>query len=236
MDKRCFLIEELEFVLSLPADDPRRRHLAECPRCRALLASYRQFVVPGDLPAGADPMDAARRLEAALARAMVADAAPAGGAAQARSAAPRRFWWRLLPRSVPQRTALALATALAFVLVLPHVLPLPAGSGDDRILRGRDRIAAGPVLAAPRSLFGGGLMLAWTASADADGYRVVIYDTALVQVATLDAGRDTTLLLPAARLDALREAHGELLWEVIALRGGDERERSRPGVMAPGAP
>jgi len=236
VDQRCFLIEELEFVLSLPDDDPRRRHLDECPRCRALLASYRQFLAPDAAPAGADTADAARRLEAALDREIGAGQMPAPVTPGGESGRTRRGWPRLLPRGVPQRTALAMAAALALVLVLPHVLPLPAGSGGERILRGRDAAASGPVLTPPRSLYGGGLALAWTGAAGADGYRVVLYDTGLAEVATLEAGRDTTLILPAARLTALLEAHGELLWEVVALRGGDELERSRPGVLSPDSP
>lgn len=48
----CPKPSELPILLALPAADPRRRHLADCPRCRALGLAYAEFLEPA---AGDDP-------------------------------------------------------------------------------------------------------------------------------------------------------------------------------------
>ena len=56
MKDRCFQAEELG---SLREDDPRWKHLEECPRCRSLMKEYRAFMAgSGDVDLG----DAEERL------------------------------------------------------------------------------------------------------------------------------------------------------------------------------
>src|SRR4051812_47241466 len=43
---QCIDEQELGDVLALPQSDPQRRHVDECPRCRALAVSYRDFLDP----------------------------------------------------------------------------------------------------------------------------------------------------------------------------------------------
>lgn len=69
--ERCYETHEIPELTGLAEDDPRRRHLAACPRCRALAQAYAEFMTPGDptdLENLAD-LDAelARRLEWTLA-------------------------------------------------------------------------------------------------------------------------------------------------------------------------
>ena len=47
MKERCIEIEQLDALLRLDAASPRRRHVEECPRCRALLAVYQEFLEDG---------------------------------------------------------------------------------------------------------------------------------------------------------------------------------------------
>ncbi|MHC4946294.1 MAG: hypothetical protein ACYTG7_25045 [Planctomycetota bacterium] len=55
MTQRCFQADELGDLLDLTADDPRQKHLDACPRCRALLAEYKEFLEPSQEGApGAD--------------------------------------------------------------------------------------------------------------------------------------------------------------------------------------
>ena len=72
MKGECVRIEHMADIELLPADDPRRRHVESCPRCRAVYAAYRDFMAPAAADAG--PEQARARLEAALEREMTVPA------------------------------------------------------------------------------------------------------------------------------------------------------------------
>jgi len=66
-DSRCIEVEALARVRDLPAGSPERRHVEECPRCRAALLALAEFEREvGDLPAEADAPGANARLSAAI--------------------------------------------------------------------------------------------------------------------------------------------------------------------------
>ncbi len=44
MSGQCIQIEDLARVAELPPDDPARLHLTDCPRCRARLAAFGDFI------------------------------------------------------------------------------------------------------------------------------------------------------------------------------------------------
>src|SRR5262245_298736 len=60
--------DDLDALANLPPEDPRV--LALGPRTRAQLREYRDFVAPGDAPAGSRAGEAERRLGEALERAL----------------------------------------------------------------------------------------------------------------------------------------------------------------------
>jgi len=70
MSARCLPIEELESLLAASEDDPRRRHLRACPRCRAAWAEYRGFLqsprVVEDPVLAADLARASQRLSGVI--------------------------------------------------------------------------------------------------------------------------------------------------------------------------
>ena len=72
---RCFDTREIPTLTGLAADDPRRRHLEACPRCRALAQAYAEFLDPGDTSDLEDlsALDAelARRLDKTIAESPV---------------------------------------------------------------------------------------------------------------------------------------------------------------------
>jgi hypothetical protein len=72
MMQRCFQADELGDLLELTEDDSRQKHLDACPRCRALLAEYKEFLEPsGEELAGApgaDLKDAEASLQAVMER------------------------------------------------------------------------------------------------------------------------------------------------------------------------
>jgi hypothetical protein len=87
------------------------------------------------------------------------------------------------------------------------------------------------LLSAPKDLGNDRVRLAWSAADGAEAYRVTFFDTDLNELSTLEAGPGTSLELDVSALPAPRE---EIVWLVVALRGGDEIRRSRPrSLLAP---
>lgn len=50
MTGRCPDPLELDLVLRLPENDPRRLHVNSCPRCRGLVNAMETFLDPGGVP------------------------------------------------------------------------------------------------------------------------------------------------------------------------------------------
>ncbi len=66
MSHECFDIDELGKLAELGPDDPRSQHVRECPRCRNLLASLREFRSPTKIPDGAQVREAREHILRAL--------------------------------------------------------------------------------------------------------------------------------------------------------------------------
>lgn len=188
--------------------DALREHVADCARCRSLLAARDCFLSAKDAAAG-DPDEAARladadaRLADVIARAtgtVAGSKAAGGGSASAHHRAPaRRSFWK------PSYTW---PTALAAVLVAATGIWLVTsgpGSGTrggavaprEQIWRGAGdgRLPApAPQVTIPAR---GGLRLDWRAVAGADRYVVTLLDGELATLADLDAGGATGLDLSA---------------------------------------
>jgi hypothetical protein len=218
MGRTCLDMAQLAAVDWLPADDPRRRHLADCARCRARLAAYRAFESPPGLPEGADLPDAEARLGAFLQQEIGVGEEPAR---------PRRRDWR--------RPLLALAAVLVVAVGLTLVTDDGEGPPRTPILRGDEEavrqggVRAGALAAASEVDADGRVVLSWSAVGDADTYRVVLYGADLSELDSFDAGPATSLTLDPADLPA---AEAGLVWTVIALRAGDEVLRSPARVLA----
>lgn len=206
MDERCLPVADLGDLCDRGPDDPRWAHVAACPRCRALVASYRRFRKGS--PAHADPAaeeELARRVRAALA---------AGGAAAPLSAGGRA-------RRIAWPAAVAVAAVLTGFVVI--------GRGFDRgpapvVVRGPAEPGALAVHDAQR-LPDGGVRLIWSSCADADSFQVATFDRALVQLDAWPAGANTVDTLSAA---AGRDA---VYWQVEAMRGRAVVARSVPQVL-----
>ena len=74
--------------------------------------------------------------------------------------------------------------------------------------------------------------LRWRTLAGATAYRVCLLDAELSEIATWEAGAETTWVLPAAELGRLQASDRVLAWRVRALCGQDEIGHSPPRPLA----
>lgn len=244
--KECYPVEALADVDGWAADDPRRRHLADCPRCRARLAEYRSFVA-AVAPSGADPDDADRRLTAFLVRAAAGEAGlsaagradgPTPGPAAGPAVSPEVRLPARRPRRplrVPfWRPTLAAAAVVVGLLGIWRAVDTGWQGGGERVLRGESPApAAAPILQPVSALPDGRWQLAWSAVEGADGYTVVLHAADLTEVARLEAGTWTTLALARPPAASSPPGRAPSLWRVVARRGGDTLASSALAALEP---
>ncbi len=203
MNDGCFKPDEL---VDLKADDPRRAHLDECPRCRAVMMSFEAFMDPADVPAEAKVADAEARLSAALEQEMgVTRPAPT-------------FWTPFRVRTFAAAAAvLIVAVGLSLFGGGPEVIP-----ADGPVLRGAGSPAA-PFRVEMSKLENGEFRISWPKIEGATAYRVVVYGEDLEAI----MGYDTE----SATAFKLEPPAGAAFCRVIALRDGDELGTSEPGYF-----
>ncbi len=220
----CIPADEIAAVLALAESDPRRAHLASCPRCRALADAYRAFLAPGDVPAAARADEADARLSAWREQWLGGSAATAPAA---RREEPARSWWAALSAAA-LRPAWAFA-ALVVVAGAVLVIARRPAEGPQVVLRGG---APSDFVAAPAQWQpDGAVRLTWSRAPEAARYEVRLFSTALEPLATLAAGLDTTRLLAADSLPAAVRGGGAVLWRVAAVRGDGSETLSPVGTL-----
>lgn len=233
---RCIAEEALGDVLALPSSDPRRRHVDECPRCRALALSYREFLEPSTEEAASYGTAEDRQLSEFRERLTGAAAATASAPpatvydAKARAAvpaAPARSWGERLfgPALRPLWAVAAIAIAFGVMRIAPKS---PPGSVTTPTLRGG---ASHELATATPSYAANGVTLAWSANPEADHYQLRFFSTALSEIGHRDLARDTSVTLTAGELPATYTSGETILWRVVAMKGGDELESSAPGSL-----
>ena len=234
MTHYCLVPGDLDAARAMPPGDSRLREIEACPRCRQLLGSYAEFLDDRSAPAGLDRERVAEHLRREFDRVLAADTAageplrgpsraPAATVARARGARPEgRRWWAGLLRP-PVAWAAAAALAAVFALQFGERW-LPPGGGADALRASpetpRARAAGGLALFAPRPV-AAGVELRWTSAPGADAYRVVFLGEELAQVATLDAGPDTLVVLARGELAGTLGPGRTIAWQVVAMQGGD---------------
>ncbi len=230
MSGRHLTLAEIAAASRLPEDDPRRRHLDACPRCRTLHVRHQQFIAPpAHLPA-AELRDAEDRLAEFLAREVAPDDATGHvldpGRVRHERARTRGPWGWF---GAPAVAFAAAALVVAGVLLVQRPGGLEHASG---VLRGQ--ASGGPdsgmVRMAPTTRAGGRVELRWRAVQGADRYEVRLYSPELRALAVLGTARETVLVLaPGAVAGA---ASGDtLLWRVAALRGEARIARTDLGIL-----
>ena len=211
--------EDLGAVAALAdagAADPRLAHLADCPRCRALLESYRDFV-RGEPEPQANLADAHARLARALA-AEIGAAAPAAPRALRPAAGPRRG---LLAALFAPALRPAWAVAAAVAIAAGVWVARPHGPVD--VLRG----PAAPTIETHVAAGAGSVTLRWRRFGNASRYEVRFYATDLSDLTRVDAHGALELTLRHAAPPARLASGARVLWQVVAFAGDAELARSQ---------
>jgi hypothetical protein len=224
MKGNCIPVEQLGRVAALPAGDPEREHFDSCARCRSLLVMLAEFESPTLARSGARFSDADAHLREAIAELVhegEPDPVPNAEARASRSRTRDSWLSRLLPAW--PRPAYALA-ALA-VVALAGTLLVRTTVREPR-MRDASPGAAPAFAANPVRQVADGAALSWTPVAGADRYRVVFLDATLAEVASLDAGAATTLVLRADALPAALAHGASVAWQVEAFAGADLRAKT----------
>ncbi len=208
----CPSSEQMGRLAALPESDERRRALEECPRCAALLHSYRDFLEP----AAAEPLPPGVREGLAQLRERLAgvEARPARTRARQTAREPVAIRWMPL-----WRPALAFA-AVAVVAGAWWWSPLGPAGESGRAVRG---VPADAVRRAEAE-FGpdGAVRFVWPGVPEADHYVVTLHSAELATLARFEAGRETTLVVTRAELPAEVGMGAGVLFRVRAYSGGDE--------------
>jgi hypothetical protein len=226
----CLPLEDLALVAELPAIDPRRAHVAQCPRCGALLDAYARFLDPGADAAAPHVAHADARLSDFLARTI--GVAPDAASAPVVTAAPprparRTSWWAGLfaPAMRPALGFVVAAIVLGGIVVWPRLAEHGPG---DTLRGGSPDLDTSALRIRAAGLGVDGLHVAWNAVPGADAYEVRVYSEGLAEIARLDASGDTVLTVSPPMLPVRASPGQSLLVQVDA--------RARGAVIASSAP
>jgi len=222
LSRQCFEIEDLGGVIASIHGGRRPEHLDACPRCRALLASYRAFIDPPDVPEGSD-VRAARNMQVpGLPKYQESPSKES----DLRDTAPRKPRLRFgLPWLRP---IWAVGAVALLVLVFRQVGIETHKNEPSHVLRGDSQGTATVVeMLSPVRSTDGGLVLTWRPVPEADAYAVVFYATDLKETGRKRASGEARLVLPPDETPS-SASQGPVYWRVIALKAGSEIARSAP--------
>lgn len=226
--ERCAAMEDLAALLKLPPQDPRRRHLDGCPRCRARVVTFLEFTeAPNDVPRDL-LLDAETKLDAALRRELALGGDPRGEDA----AAPFRRW--LASLTLPRSGFAWVGAAAVVVAVVAAVRIFAPRPEEPFLLRGsEEHVAPGAstALALRAVPAEGGVDLSWSAVPGADAYEVRIYGTNLEEIVRLRPTPEARLILKRTDLPVSAAPGAVVLWKVVALRDGDPLSESAPSQL-----
>lgn len=220
---RCIPVELLEEASQRPSDDPGRRHLETCPRCRARLAELEDFLRRTPAPPEARPGEARLELQQWLDTQLLA---PAPVRARPLPVARRRWQpWAASPGWRLAAVAAAVVVAAGTWAVLRPQAPVPGAAvrGEGGAPRGGMSREIFALSLEPES--GAGVRVRWAPVVGADRYEVTVHAPDLSVLARFDAGDRTVATVPDSLLGGLPGRPATLL-RVHALRLGDELARS----------
>jgi len=194
-------------------------------RTRARERAYREFMAPGDPPDAREAAKAEERLQSVLEREI---GVPLGRREPVRGGL---FDFLRTPAWRPAFAALLLVVAGTWFTtsVLRRKEP-PVMRGPGSVLQ-EGEIA----LSAPEKGPGGSLALHWSAAPEAERYAVVFVSPDLTEIARVEDLAEPSLDLSGASLPPGLDPGSDVLYRVVAMRGGDEIARSRTvAITLPG--
>ena len=227
MSSNCYDPELLAEIMEQPEDSPRRNHLDNCPRCRARLATFQEFIAS---EGECDPA----RLELAMTRlGNDLDLEIFGEVNTPRPEPGNSIFQRYLDSRIT-RVVMAMAAMIILFFTLDGLVHRP--DNPEILLRANNQSTATNELLLHQTapLADGAVELSWQGIPDADTYRVKILGTDLRELASFDLAGSTSFRLDPQILADPAFGPGPFAWLVIALNGGDEIARSRPVPMVPG--
>ena len=127
---------------------------------------------------------------------------------------------------------IGLPALIGAVVALVVIIPLLGRGPTDAPITGvlRDNGGGAAIRGETRVLDDGRVELTWTASEDADAYRVIVYGADLEELTRFEVENRTSFILYPDNLPRSGPSP-TLLFRVLALRGGDEIARSGLQVL-----
>jgi hypothetical protein len=219
MQPGCIEEDRLPLIMQLPPDDPARRHVAGCARCRARVAGLSAFENPVAIPAGSRADEADRRLAAILDREIYGQ--QPGRRVHLDSREQSRKDFGSILRRLWHPTLRPVWVAGIVVIGIVGVRELTQTRDDRIVLREDGRPSSSAVTGiATQAGPDGQVALRWDAVAGATAYTVVLLGADLEEQDRIDAGSTASCPLPEARVTAVRGG-AHTFWRVLALRDGD---------------
>ena len=212
MKRRCYGAEEIGEILESGPDDPRRPHIEECPRCRALAGEYREYIETGRSFPGPDLFEANRKIRKAIGGGGSLGRAGAGGARGRLFASPY-----VRP---------ALVAVAAFLVAFGVYSLMIAFTPEGQKFITPKEVATLPVDDSPLAPqppvpVDGGVVLSWNGVKFAKSYDVIVLSEMLVQVARFGPFTDASFTLREKEIEGISKGT-PLVWRVeVRYRNGD---------------
>jgi hypothetical protein len=223
MENRCFAAEDLDELLDLSTEDPRRLHLESCSNCRTLLKSYKQFLAFDSSHGDSFSKEAGQKLSKFL-KEWVAEAEDgAKKARDNRSLLNRMFDWLPGPARVPAIAMVILITGVSAFWTARDNKSAISPSG---ILRSASTHEAASQFMGEASLLpGDDIHLSWKAVPQADNYRIHLLAGDLRVLKEIDLGIKDQHVINA---NSLQQESGSQarFWRITATHRGDVVEQS----------
>ena len=203
-------LEELGHIASLATNDPERQRYEASPDKAALLLAYGRFLAAPEID-GARPDDAELEMRKFVAKEVASHASSAG------QGSPGFLEW------LSQLMRPAVLAPAAFVVILAFGATLwQSRQPDISVLRDADN-GAKLVLRTAELLPDGGVRISWNTLVDAESYDVRLLTADLTEIDRIESISGTHWIISASALASLDELQ---FWQLIAMAGGDELQRS----------
>ena len=227
MEHKCLELDEIAAAAKLLLTDPRRRQLEECPRCSSQLLLYQQFM-SAEAPEEADLAGADAHLADFMSEAIDRRAAsPDTSSGDAPAWAGLKAWFGRLLAPSP-----ALAGAAALLVVVMALAVWRPWTADQPVFRKDVSTPPGSrllITESPEEQPDGSVRLAWQPVPGADSYQLLFRTPELAELAVFGPMTEISFILNRSQFPP--DSPDLVLWQVSALRGGDEIARSRPASL-----